>query len=122
MRKILPLLLLMIAFVLVSFTQTSVNQPLIDNDSINTNGKELVNQKGCTLCHHPEKEIVGPSFKQVAAAYKGDKEKLLSFFNGQEKSIVKPEEFQYMKPVLNQLKKMKPEEREAIAAYIAGLK
>ncbi len=122
MRKTLPFTLLIIAFALVSFSSRSVNQPFVDRVSaINTDGHELINQKGCTLCHHPEKEIVGPSFKQVAEAYKGNKEKLLAFFNGETESIVNPEEFQYMKPVLNQLKKMKPEEREAIAEYIISL-
>ena len=122
MKKTIPILLLAVSFILVSFSNKK-NVQLTTGESIHLNedGAKLINRKGCTLCHHPEKEIVGPSFKQIAGAYKGSKEDLLAFFNGNAKSIVNPEEFQYMKPVLGQLKKMKPEEREAIASYIASL-
>ncbi len=80
-------------------------------------GNELFVSKGCTLCHAPQKEIVGPSLVNISKAYKGDVNKVLDFMNGNAKPIVKPSEFQYMKSVLVQLKKMKKEEREALANY-----
>ncbi len=80
-------------------------------------GNELFKTKGCALCHSPEKTIVGPSLTEIANAYKGDVNKVLDFMNGKSDPIVKKEEFKYMKPVLGQLKKMKPEERKALATY-----
>ena len=35
-------------------------------------GQELAQQKGCLACHNVDKKIVGPSFQDVAAKYKGD--------------------------------------------------
>jgi len=109
---ILPL----VAFKFPSDTTLSTT-PTFDID-----GKSLTISKGCTLCHHPVKKIVGPSFKDISKKYNGDVNRILNFFEGKSKPIVHPEEFQYMKPVLNQLKHASKEEREAIAKYIAGLK
>ena len=64
--------------------------------------------------------IVGPSLRQIAQAYQGNAGAVLKFLNGNAGPIVDPKEFSYMKPVLNQLKNMKPEERKALADYIAG--
>lgn len=36
-------------------------------------GAEIVKTKGCTNCHEADKKKVGPSFKDIAAKYKGDK-------------------------------------------------
>jgi cytochrome c len=33
---------------------------------------ELAQKSGCTACHSVEKKVVGPSYKEVAAKYKGD--------------------------------------------------
>jgi cytochrome c len=35
--------------------------------------EELAKKSGCTACHSTDKKIVGPSFKEVAAKYRGDK-------------------------------------------------
>ena len=35
--------------------------------------EELAKRVGCTACHATDKKIVGPSFKEVAAKYRGDK-------------------------------------------------
>jgi len=35
-------------------------------------GEELAQQKGCLACHKVDMKIVGPSFKDIAAKYKGD--------------------------------------------------
>ena len=34
--------------------------------------EELAAKNSCTACHAVDKKIVGPSFKEVAAKYKGD--------------------------------------------------
>jgi cytochrome c len=35
---------------------------------------ELAKQKNCMACHQVDKKLVGPSYKEVAAKYKGDKD------------------------------------------------
>ena len=35
-------------------------------------GEELMKKSGCTACHSIDKKIVGPSYKEVAAKYRGD--------------------------------------------------
>lgn len=35
---------------------------------------ELAQKKNCMLCHAVDKKVMGPSFKEIAAKYAGDKE------------------------------------------------
>jgi cytochrome c len=35
-------------------------------------GDDLLKKSGCTACHSNDKKIVGPSYMEVAAKYKGD--------------------------------------------------
>ena len=35
-------------------------------------GEELLKKSGCTACHAVDKKVVGPSYKEVAAKYRGD--------------------------------------------------
>ena len=35
-------------------------------------GEDLMKKSGCTACHSIDKKIVGPSYKEVAAKYRGD--------------------------------------------------
>jgi len=35
-------------------------------------GEELMKKDGCTACHSIDKKVVGPSYKEVAAKYRGD--------------------------------------------------
>ena len=37
-------------------------------------GEELMKKDGCTACHAVDKKIVGPSYKEVAAKYRGNKD------------------------------------------------
>ena len=37
-------------------------------------GEALVKSKNCLTCHEADKKKVGPSFKETAAKYKGNKE------------------------------------------------
>ncbi len=118
------LLLLFTSLILVFLkTPDKVKENHIDKVfSIPLDGKGLTVKKGCTLCHHPVKKIVGPAFKDISSKYNGNAEKILNFLEGKAQPIVHPEEFQYMKPVLSQLKHATKEERIALAKYIAGLK
>jgi cytochrome c len=35
------------------------------------NPQDAMNKAGCLACHSPDKKVVGPSFKDIAAKYKG---------------------------------------------------
>lgn len=35
---------------------------------------ELAKQKNCLACHQVDKKLVGPSYQEIAAKYKGDKD------------------------------------------------
>jgi cytochrome c len=41
--------------------------------AIAQSGADVVKTKGCMTCHDVDKKKVGPSFKDIAAKYKGDK-------------------------------------------------
>ena len=34
----------------------------------------MMKKDGCAACHHVEKKLIGPSYADVAAKYKGDKD------------------------------------------------
>jgi cytochrome c len=40
----------------------------------NTSAEAMMKKDGCSACHSVEKKIVGPSYTEVAAKYKGDKD------------------------------------------------
>ena len=37
-------------------------------------GEDLLKKSGCTACHSIDKKVVGPSYKEVAAKYRSDKD------------------------------------------------
>lgn len=43
-------------------------------DAATPDGAALVGKNGCMSCHDMDKRLVGPSFREIAARYKGDKE------------------------------------------------
>jgi cytochrome c len=42
----------------------------------NAAGQALMQKDGCAACHAIDRRIVGPSYQEVAAKYKGDKDAL----------------------------------------------
>lgn len=121
MKKILLLVFVVmfsLAFTLPAKTQIKDHFNFYEVDDP-ASGKTLVQKNACTLCHHPQKTIVGPSFNAIATKYNGNSAKILEFLEGKTPPIVQPEEFKYMKPVLKQLANMTDEERKAIAKYIS---
>jgi cytochrome c len=38
-----------------------------------TANEKLAQEKGCNTCHNPDKKMIGPSYKDVAAKYRGNK-------------------------------------------------
>ncbi len=115
---------LTIGFMLWSFKQPNIHQNYKSTTLIGSYQKmpDIMLKKGCNLCHKANETVVGPDFKSISLAYKGDKAKLIKFLNGEAAPIVNPDEFQYMKPVINQLKHVSADDKEKIAQYILSFK
>ncbi len=85
-------------------------------------GKALFLNNGCVACHQVDKKTVGPSIKEIAAAYDGKKEDLIKFLKGEGKAIVDPAQFAVMQPNLATTKKMNDAERAGLADYMLSNK
>lgn len=84
-------------------------------------GEELYTEAGCVACHQPDAKVVGPSIKNIAEAYKDNKDGLISFMKGESEAIVDPEQAELMKPQVEITKAMSDEEQIAIADYILNI-
>jgi len=85
-------------------------------------GEELFKAKGCSACHNPAADTVGPSLKKIAKAYAGKKDQLIKFLKGKAKPIVDPAKFPMMQPQLNTTKTMSDKELNELADYILSHK
>ena len=45
-------------------------------------GQDLLRSKGCVNCHDADKRKVGPSLREIAAKYKGDKSRAAQIVAG----------------------------------------
>jgi len=90
--------------------------------SFAADGKALFQQKGCTACHQPAADTVGPALKKIATAYAGKEADLIKFLKGEGKAIVDPAKEAVMKPQLNTTKALKDDERKALAQFILSNK
>ena len=88
----------------------------------NVDGKALFLNNGCVACHQMDKKTVGPSIKEIAAAYADKKDDLVKFLKGEGKAIVDPAQFAVMQPNLATTKKMNDAERAGLADYILSNK
>ena len=55
-----------------SFTALAM-LPILAHAATDNTGLSLAKQNACMTCHAVDSHVVGPSFKAVAARYKGDK-------------------------------------------------
>ncbi len=88
-------------------------------------GKELFAAKTCSTCHAVDKKVVGPSLKDIAAKYAEKNGNIVQFLKGKAKPIVDtdPGQVAVMKANIDGiLKDVKPDEMQAIAAYIRSVK
>ncbi len=102
---------------------TTTEEKTTENEENTTDladkGEKLFTDKACTACHQLDKKTVGPSLQDISKAYNNDNNKLISFFKGEGKAIVSPEEEALMAPQIETItKKMTDEELEALSAYI----
>ncbi|MGE0561337.1 MAG: c-type cytochrome [Flavobacteriales bacterium] len=86
-----------------------------------TPGEELYKTSGCTACHKVEGKLVGPSIKDIAAAYV-DEASLTAFLKGEAKAIVDPAQEAVMAPQLEVTKKMSAEDLKLIVDHIMSHK
>lgn len=85
-------------------------------------GEKLYKDKGCLVCHQLNKKLVGPSVKDIAAAYSGNKAGLTAYLKGEGKSIVDPSQASVMQPQIAITKALPAEELDAIVDYILSIK
>ena len=85
-------------------------------------GEKLYKDKGCLVCHQLYTKLVGPSTKDITAAYSGNKAGLTAFLKGEGKAIVDPSQASVMQPQIAITKALPPEELEAMVDYILSIK
>lgn len=88
----------------------------------NVNGEEIFAAKGCVACHQVETKLVGPSIKEIATAYDGNKDGLTRFLKEEGEAIVDPGQAAVMQPQLAVTKALPAEELEAIVNYMLSKK
>ena len=96
----------------VEATKEAVNDAVAGVD-----GKKLFMENGCAACHNLDKKTVGPSIKEIAAAYKDKKDNMIKFLKEEADAIVDPAQFAVMKPNLAPTKKMSDAELNALVDY-----
>jgi cytochrome c len=57
----------------VLLTMIAAAAVLLAGNAYAGDAKELAQKSGCLACHAIDKKVLGPSYKDVAAKYKGDK-------------------------------------------------
>ena len=82
------------------------------------NAEEFYTSSGCVACHQVDTKTVGPSIKDIAAAYTDNKEGLIRFMKGEGEAIVDPAQAVLMQPQVEVTKAMSDDEREALADYV----
>ena len=98
--------------------EETVTEEVTEETTTSISGEEFYAKSGCIACHQIDAKTVGPSIKDIAAAYVGNKEGLISFMNGEGEAIVDPTQAAIMQPQVEVTKAMSDEEREALADYV----
>ncbi len=84
-------------------------------------GKKLFADKNCTTCHALDTKVIGPSIKDMIKIYDEKDGNIVQFLKGNADAIVDtdPGQVAIMKANLDGfVKDMKPDELQAIAAYM----
>lgn len=81
-------------------------------------GEKLFNDNGCMVCHQLNTKMVGPSLRDISAAYAGNKEGLTAFLRGNGDAIVDPGQEALMEPQIPITQAMSDEELSAVVDYI----
>jgi cytochrome c551/c552 len=82
-------------------------------------GGTIFKANGCISCHRPTSSSkINPSLTDIAQAYKGKEDQLLSYLKGESDPIVKPEKANLMKGHLKQTKALSDQDRKALADFL----
>lgn len=85
-------------------------------------GEEIFTAKGCVACHQLETKTVGPSLKEIAAAYDGNKDGLIAFLKEEGEAIIDPAQAAVMQPQLAVTKALPQAELDALTDYMLSHK
>lgn len=109
--------------------QTSGTKPaipeektILEDSETGGSGEKLYKDKGCLVCHQLNTKLVGPSVKDIAAAYSGNKAGLTAYLKGEGKSIVDPSQGSVMQAQLAITKALPAKDLDAIVDYILSVK
>ena len=105
-----------------SATSETVEKNPKPAEAVASAGQKLYSEKGCLVCHQLNTKLVGPSVKDIAAAYSGNKAGLTAYLKGEGKSIVDPSQSSVMQPQIAITKALPAEELDAIVDYILSIK
>ena len=82
-------------------------------------GGSIFKANGCISCHRPTSSSkVNPSLTDIAQAYKGKEDQLLSYLKGESNPIVRPEKAHIMKKHVKQTKALSDQDRKALADFL----
>ena len=85
-------------------------------------GKDFFASSGCVACHQVDAKTVGPSLKDIAAAYADNKEGLAAFLKEEGEAIVDPAQAAVMQPQLAITKALPDNELNNVVDYILSNK
>ncbi|WP_457622098.1 c-type cytochrome [Persephonella sp.] len=95
-----------------------VGLAVVAGSAMAADGAGIFKSKGCGACHKPTAKSVGPSLKDIAAAYKGKEAELIKFLRGEAKPIMDPAKFGIMKSQLAKTKALSDAELKALADFM----
>ena len=101
-------LVLMTGFLLVAFMAKAED------------GKAVFDALHCGNCHKVDTGKTNPSLNEIALAYKGKEDQLLSYFKGDAESLIDPEKGDRMKRYIEKTKALSDGERKTLVDFILG--
>ena len=84
----------------------------------NDDEKTVFNTLKCGICHKVDTGKAYPSLKEIAKAYNGDREKLISYLQGKSAAIVNEAKSRTMEKYLEKTKALSEDEIKSLAEYM----
>ena len=81
-------------------------------------GQATFDSLRCGVCHKPDTGTSMPSLKEIAAAYKGKEDQLVSYFKGDSEPLVSPQKKGIMKVYIEKTKILEDDQRKSLADFI----
>jgi len=109
MRKYSALILFASLFFCAFYVQASDEEPVFET-------------LRCGICHKADTGKSFPSLKEIAKAYNGDKEKMISYLKGESDPIVNQEKSKTMERYIVKAKALSEDEQKSLAEFILNHK